>query len=283
MTQQFFSILLALTTILMWGSLATLGNLLIHLPPFYILGICFILGSLPSWFRPKKMFPNLRIFAFGVAGMFGYHFFLFSSFRYAPAIEANLINYLWPVIMVILTPAFFREEKLKFYHLLGGILAILGSVVLVLGEGGTLKSEFIPGYLLALGAAILWPIYSIGKKKLPPTSVWSVGGFCLGTGILCFMAHFWLEPRVVLQGHDVWKLIVIGIGPCGLAFYTWDRALLIGDSRIIGALSYLTPVISTLGLIFFGGQSLEDHILIAMLLIISGASSGILDIVFTKR
>lgn len=283
MTQQFLSILLALTTILLWGSLATLGNLLIHLPPFYILGVCFIMGSIPSWFRPKQMFPSFKMTTLGISGMFGYHFLLFTSFRYAPAIEANLLNYLWPVFMVILTPLFFREEKLKFYHLAGVVLAVSGSVILVLGSGGSLKSEFIPGYLMALGAAILWPVYSIGKKKFMPTSIWSIGGFCLGTGILCLLAHIFLGPRVVLQGHDIWKLLLLGLGPCGLAFYTWDRALRFGDPRTIGALSYLTPVISTLGLIFFGGQILEKHTLMAMLLIISGASSGILDIVFTNR
>src|SRR5690606_1851754 len=110
-------LILALITIVLWGSLATLGSLLIHLPPFYILGVSFILGAIPSWFHPKQMFTSLKIFAFGILGMFGYHFLLFTSFRYAPAIEANLLNYLWPVIMVILTPVFYREEKLKFYHL----------------------------------------------------------------------------------------------------------------------------------------------------------------------
>lgn len=283
MNQKTQSLVLGLITILCWGSLATLGNLLIHLPPFYVLGVVFLIGSLPAWFRPKEMFPSLKVTAWGVAGYFGYHFFLFYAFRFAPAIEANLINYLWPVIMVILSPVFFPDLKLKTYHIVGAILAVVGSVFLVFGKGGELKSEYLLGYLLALGAAFTWPVYSIGKKKMRQTSVMAVGGFCFLAGFLCFITHALLEPHVVLQGHDVWKLVLMGLGPFGLAFYSWDYALRIGDSRVMGALAYLTPVISTLGLILFAGKPLIFTTGIAMVLIIGGASVGLLDFLPPKR
>lgn len=283
MNQKKLSLILGIITICCWGSLATFGNLLIHLPPFYVLGVTFLIGSIPAFFKWKEMFPHWKILLLGVFGYFGYHFFLFYAFRFAPAIEANLINYLWPVIMVILTPVVFPEQKLKFYHFGGAILAVVGSVFLVAGKGGELKAENVIGYLLALGAAITWPVYSIGKKKLPPTSVWAIGSFCLFSGILCFMTHFLIEPRVVLQTNDAWKLIVMGIGPFGVAFYCWDVALRMGDARVMGALAYLTPVLSTLGLVFFAGQEMVTTTFIAMLLIIGGASAGLLDFFPLKR
>lgn len=113
------SLILGLTAILCWASLATLGNLLIHLPPFYILAVAFTIGALPALRKPTLMFTNWRVSCFGILGYFAYHFFLFYSFRFAPAIEANLINYLWPMILVLLTPVFFRDTKLKFYHFIG--------------------------------------------------------------------------------------------------------------------------------------------------------------------
>lgn len=283
MNQKTQSLILGVITILCWGSLATFGNLLIHLPPFYVLGASFLIGSLPAFKNPKQMFPNGKVLAWGVMGYFGYHFFLFYAFRFAPAIEANLINYLWPVIMVIITPVFFPEQKLKMYHIAGAALAVVGSVFLVFGKGGELKSENLIGYLLALSAAFTWPIYSIGKKKMAPTSVWAIGGFCFVTGILCFLTHIWLEPRVVLQGHDAWKLVVMGLGPFGLAFYCWDSALKLGDSQVMGALAYLTPVLSTLGLVIFTDQEMVPTTMVAMLLIIGGASAGLLDFLPPKR
>jgi len=279
-SRHFF--LLGLLAIVCWASLATLGNLVIHLPPFYVLGVAFILGSIPAWFRPKELFPDLKTSALGILGYFGYHFFLFYSFRYAPAIEANLINYLWPMILVLLTPAFFKGQNLKWHHFFGAGLAAVGCAVLVWGKGADPKFENVVGYLLAFGAAVTWPVYSLLKKKMRDTSVWSVGGACLGAGVLCLITHAMIEPRVVLQWHDAWIIFLMGVGPFGIAFYSWDRALKGGDTRVIGALSYLTPVLSTLSLVFFAGQTLSFETGIAMLLIIGGASSGLLDFLTTK-
>lgn len=277
------SIWFGLLTILCWGSLATFGKLLVHLPPFYVLGVSFLIGSIPAWFHPREMFPRPKILVWGVAGYFGYHFCLFYSFRYAPAIEANLINYLWPVILVILSPVFFTQMVLKWHHIAGAVLAVLGSFILVMGETGEPKMEYLPGYLLALGAALSWPLYSIGKKKMPATPIWAVGGFCFISSLLCFLTHSFIEPRVVLQTHDLYKLIYLGLGPFGLAFYAWDYALRVGDSRVMGALSYLTPVLSTLGLVLFTEEKLLSHTMLAMVLIIGGASLGLLDFLRLRR
>lgn len=274
---------LGIITIVCWGSLATFGNLLLHLPPFYVLGVTFLIGSIPGFFRFKEMFPPFKILLLGVAGYFGYHFFLFYAFRFAPAIEANLINYLWPVIMVLLTPLFFREAKLKSYHYVGAILSVIGCIVLVSGQLEVIRAENIKGYLLAFGAAVTWPLYSIGKKKLPATKVWVIASFCLISGILSFITHLLIEPRVVLQLNDALLLLIMGLGPFGIAFYCWDIALREGDSRVMGALAYLTPVLSTLGLILFAGQTMSSSTFIAMILIISGASAGLLDFLPSKR
>jgi drug/metabolite transporter (DMT)-like permease len=276
------SVYLALLAILCWASLATLGSFLIHLPPFYLLGATFFIGSLPAWLRPRKMFPSWRVSLWGILGYFAYHFFLFYSFRYAPAVEANLINYLWPMILVLITPVFFPGTRLKFYHFFGAALAAVGCAVLVMDKGADLKLENVKGYLLAFGAALSWPLYSLVKKRLGEVSVWSVGGFCLGASILCFITHVLIEPRVVLQWHDAQWLIILGLGPFGVAFYAWDLAMAKGDSRIIGALSYLTPVLSTLGLVIFAGQGLAFSTSVAMILIIGGASSGLLDFLPSK-
>lgn len=283
MNEKKQSLFLGLITILCWGSLATFGNLLIHLPPFYVLGVTFLIGSLPAFYKIREIFPSFKILVWGVAGYFGYHFFLFYAFRFAPAVEANLINYLWPIILVLITPLFFPSEKLKYYHFIGALLAIFGSILLVTGKGLEISSDNLKGYLLAFGAAITWPVYSIGKKKLGKISVWAVGGFCLVTGLLCLVTHALTEPRVVLQTKDAWNLFFMGIGPFGLAFYSWDLAMSKGDPRVIGALAYLTPVLSTLGLILFTSQTLIPTTMIAMLLIISGASAGLLDFFPSKR
>jgi drug/metabolite transporter (DMT)-like permease len=166
---------------------------------------------------------------------------------------------------------------------MGALLSILGSIFIVMGKDVSFQSENLFGYLLAFGAALIWPIYSIGKKKMPETSTWAVGSFCFFSGLLSFLTHFLLEPRVHLEWYDAWKILVMGLGPFGIAFYTWDLALKWGDPKVVGALAYLTPVISTLGLVLFTGQELTSTTLTAMILIIVGASTGLLDFFPLKR
>lgn len=276
------SVLLGLVAILCWASIATLGNLLIHLPPFYVLGVTFLMGSVLSWGKPRELFPSWKVSSLGIAGYFGYHFFLFYSFRFAPAIEANLINYLWPMFMVLLTPVFFRGKELRYYNYVGAVLAAVGCALLVTSKGVDLKIENLRGYLLAFAAALSWPIYSLSKKKMGDVSLAAIGGFCLGAGVLCLLTHVLVEPRVVLQAKDAWLLAVMGIGPFGVAFYAWDLAMAKGDGRVIGALSYLTPVLSTLGLVIFTDQFLTPEATLAMVLIIVGASSGLMDFLPSK-
>ncbi len=277
-------LILGFITILLWGSLATFSNLLIHLPPFYTLGVSFIIGALLSLRNAREMFPSMKLLLFGPAGYFGYHFFLFYAFRFAPAVEANLINYLWPVLMVMCTPLFQKNTRLSWYHYMGAALSIVGSVFLVSGAPvESTSGEEWKGYLLAFLAAVTWPVYSLGRKKLPETSVWSIGGFCLASGVLCLFTHALIEPRVSLTTPDLIKLLFLGLGPFGLAFYLWDSATRSGDSRVLGALAYLTPVISTLGLVFFAGKNFTWSSLVAMFLITGGASLGLLDFRNQKR
>lgn len=275
-------LVLGLVTIFLWGSLATFSNLLLHLPPFFTLGVSFLLGSFLSLRNPREMFPSLKLLAFGTAGYFGYHFFLFYAFRFAPAVEANLINYMWPVLMVMLSPVFEKNSTLRWYHYLGAGLSVVGCMFLVSGAPvESASGEEWKGYVLAACAAVTWPVYSLGRKKLPETTVWSIGGFCLSSGILCLLTHACIEPKVSLTTADLLKLLFMGLGPFGIAFYFWDSATRRGDPRVLGALAYLTPVISTLGLVIFAGKEFTLTSFIAMVLITGGASFGLLD--FRKK
>ena len=102
--------LFALGAIALWVSVASLGVLLKHLPPFLLTGLSLLIGgllALPQVLRdPRQWRVPLSTLALGIYGLFGYHFMLFMALRLAPAVEANLINYLWPLLMVVLAPAF---------------------------------------------------------------------------------------------------------------------------------------------------------------------------------
>jgi hypothetical protein len=65
----------------------------------------------------------VRHFLLGVAGLFGFHFLLFLALRLAPPVEANLVNYLWPLLIVVLTPLILPGWRLTPRHVTAALLA----------------------------------------------------------------------------------------------------------------------------------------------------------------
>ena len=279
------AILLSLFTILLWSSLALLSAGLRHLPVFLTTGIALCLGGLVGLVKLKDWRVPPLTFAVGLAGIFGYHALFFSALRHAPAVEVNLLQYLWPLLIVLLSPLYLPGQRLTRHHLLGASLGLLGAV-LVISEGRLgLDPRHLTGYLLALGAAFAWSSYSLLTKRVRPFRTGAVGGFCLASGLLSLLVYALQAPAAqppVISPRDWLFLLSLGLGPMGLAFYTWDAAMKRGDPRMIGALAYLTPLLSTLLLVLAGGRRLTPLSACAMGLIVAGAVVGSLDLLRRK-
>ena len=276
------AVLLALFTILLWSFLALLGSQVNHLPSILVTGIALMVSGMAGAFRLRAWRIPLKTLAVGVYGLFGYHFLYFTALSNAPVVEANLLNYLWPLLIVLLTPLFLPGHKLHLHHSLGAGLGLLGAALIVTGGQFNLDLANIRGYLCAAGAAFVWASYSLMTKRLPPFPTAAVGSFCFVSGLLSLLIYyltpFFSEAVVFPAGRDWIFLVLLGIGPLGAAFFTWDAALKRGDSRIIGSLAYLTPLSSTLLLVFLGGRSFNWISAVAMILIIAGAITGSLDL-----
>ncbi len=271
--------LLALVTLTLWSFLAFLVAELQAVPPFLLVGLALTLSGLLGLPRWRAWRVPRRTFAVGVYGLFGYHLLFFLAFRYAPAVEANLLNYLWPLLIVLLTPLFLPGYRLHARSLLGAALGLAGVALIV--SGGCVQPDlrYLPGYLLAGSAALVWATYSLLTKRLPAFPTAAVGGFCLASGLLALgtaalLGEWQTMPWGSLTLRQWGYLFLLGAGPMGAAFYTWDAALKRGDPRLIGALAYLTPLASTLILRLLGRRPLTGLSLAAMALIVRGAALG---------
>ncbi|RZI92653.1 MAG: DMT family transporter [Variovorax sp.] len=272
--------LFALGAIALWALLASLGTALAHLPPFLLTGLALTIGSvlgLPSVLRDRAAWkvPPLTL-ALGVYGLFGFHFLLFIALRHAPPVEANLVNYLWPLLMVVLAPVLLRGVGLRALHVVAALLGFAGAAIAILGArgGDGNASGETWGFALTAGSAFIWASYSLWTQRVPPFSTAAIGLFGLVSGLLSLVCHALLEPSVALSTRD-WLLVALcGLGPLGAAFYLWDMALKRGDARQIGILSYLTPLASTALLLVVTGRPLSWTIALAAALIISAAVMG---------
>jgi len=272
--------LLALGAIALWSSLATLGVALGHVPPFLLTGLSLLVGSLIalplSGFQLARWRVPLPTLALGIYGLFCYHFLLFLALRHAPPVQANLVNYLWPLLMVVLAPLLLPGMTLRFRHVFAALLGFAGAALVILGGAAStgIRTAWFWGYLPALAAALIWASYSLLTRRVAAFPTSAIGGFALCSGLLSLLCHVLLEPGVDLSTRD-WGLIgLIGLGPMGAAFFLWDKALKTGDARHIGILSYLTPLLSTSLLVLVNGHAVTWPVMAAAAMIVAAAWLG---------
>ncbi len=287
MTPQAQSVVFALITIALWSSLAVLSSGLVHIPAFLQLGVALTSCGIISLVKWRHWRVPARTLAVGIAGIFGYHYLLFMSYRNAPVIEANLINYLWPLMIVVFTPLYFRDKPLKTYHIIGAVLGTCGAALIVTGGRLSLDSQYLTGYFLAFAAALFWSNYSLASARLPRFNSAAVGGFCFWSGLLAlllFATEQQISPSTFTLNNKDWIfMIALGVGPLGIAFFTWDIALKRGDTRIVGALAYTAPMGSTALLILFTDSPVHSTTMIAMLMIIASAIIGSWELLFRRQ
>ncbi len=274
---------MALGAIAMWGSLAPLGVSLAQVPPFLLTGLGLLAGSVLGlgfalWGRVSLVLP-WRTLALGVYGLFGFHFLLFIALRHAPPVQANLVNYLWPLGIVLLAPVLLPGARLRPLHVVAAAIGFGGAALAILGGAADTGSPagtggFQWGYVAAAASACVWATYSLLTQRVAAFPTAAVGVFGLASGLLSLACHALLEPAVDLDTHALLLIAALGLGPLGGAFYLWDAALKHGDARQIGLLSFLTPLLSTLGLLVQRGQWPGMSILLAALMIVGAAVLG---------
>lgn len=275
--------LIGASAVLMWSTLALFTTLTGKVPPFQLVAMAFSVAfilSLIKWqFSQDGIVRHLRlplpVWALGVGGLFGYHFFYFMALRNAPPVEAGLIAYMWPLLIVIFS-ALLPGENLRWWHVMGGLFGLAGSAVLVSGNGGDgslggFKSEYWLGYLMAVVCALTWSIYSILSRRFSHVSSDAIGGFCGVTAVLAVIAHVIFETTVWPQGGQWLAVLGLGIGPVGAAFFTWDLGVKHGNIQALGAMAYAAPLLSTLLLIAFGQGEASASVAVACVLIVGGA------------
>jgi drug/metabolite transporter (DMT)-like permease len=265
--------LYALGAIALWAMLAALGVSLSHVPPFLLTGLALVIGSMPAWPHVRQWRVPASTLALGIYGLFAYHFLLFMALRHAPAVEANLVNYLWPLLIVVLAPVILRGITLHVRHVLAAVVGFAGASIAIL-SAGTSGAGWSWGYVAALAAAFIWSTYSLLTRRVKPFPTAAIGLFGLLSGLLSLACHALFEPSVQLSGADWARIVIAGLGPLGAAFFLWDKALKLGDPRQIGILSYITPFASTLLLMLVTGRTPTVGIAVSAALIIGAAFLG---------
>ncbi|MDP4002145.1 DMT family transporter [Methylobacterium sp. NEAU K] len=270
--------------ILLWSLLALFTAASGAVPPFQLAAMTFLLGGLcgcATWIarpaRARALLQPWPVWLLGVGGLFGYHALYFSALRLAPPAEAGLINYLWPLLIVLFSARLPGSGGLRAGHIAGAALGLAGVAALFVGRGELdFAAGALPGYAASFAAAFVWAGYSVLSARVGQVPTDTVAGFCLFTAALSLACHLAFESTVWPTDSVQWgAVLLLGLGPVGAAFYLWDIGCKRGDVRLLGVTAYAAPVLSTLILVVTGYASPGPALALACLLIVAGALTAV--------
>ena len=271
--------LIGIVAILLWAALALLTATAGALPPFELMTltftVAFVSGLALLALRGRAALAEMRqppapwLTAF--IGIFGYHALYFYALQNAPVAEASLVAYLWPLFIVLFS-ALLPGEKLRARHLVGAALGFAGTVVIITARNGTGSGAgAITGYLAAFACALTWSGYSVLNRRFEGTPSGMIVGICGAVALAGALCHLLFETTVTPDASQWVAIAGLGLGPVGLAFLAWDHATKHGNLALLGALSYLAPLISTALLVITGATPATLTLALAALLILGGS------------
>ena len=279
MASQRTATLAGLAAILLWASLAVLTTATGNLPPFQVLAVSFgiaaLLGLARAALRGAAGWRELRqpgaALALSTLALFGYHALYFIALKRAPAVEANLLNYLWPLLIVVFA-GLVGGVTVRAGQWAGTLLGLVAAALLVTrGHGLQVDRAHVPGYLAALGAAVIWAAYSVLNRRFADVPTAAITVACAGVSVLGAAVHLLFERTVAPDATQWLVLAVMGAGPVGAAFWLWDHGTKRGDIALLGSLSYLAPLLSTLLLVISGRAEPQGIQAVAIAMLLAGA------------
>ncbi|MBI3992019.1 MAG: EamA family transporter [Candidatus Lambdaproteobacteria bacterium] len=275
--------------ILCWASLAAvIGQGLHSLPPEQLLCYGLTIAALGlcawhwwHWGRPLPPWPGWRVALLGVYGIWGFHTLLVLALSLAPQVPANILNYTWP-LWIVLLGALLPGQRLRQPMLLAALLGFAGVMAVIGGgwPGAPAADDTLPvgspsalvGLLLALCAGFCWGSFSVLLRGRVPPRRQYMGLFCaLSAGVAALVLALRGGPWTVTPAQ-MGLLAYLGLVPLGASFLLWEYALKGGNVQVLGVLSFFTPLLSTLLLALVGGEPPGLSALAGLALILAGSA-----------
>lgn len=221
----------------------------------------------------------LAISLLGLLGVVGYHYFFFTSLRYTVVTNSAIINAANPVITSLFA-ALLIGERLKWRNYLGGGLAFVGVVYLLLK--GQFQAVFAlqinVGDGLMLCAVLCWVGYSLILKQLSTRySGLALTFYSALSGVLFLLILAIPEqPLMQLQGistASVWSILYMGIGASSLGYLQYNRTVAtLGAKRASCYIYSFVPLFVALFSWLFFRQPLTVVMGISIVLIVAGVN-----------
>lgn len=207
----------------------------------------------------------------GFLNPFLYYVVLFIAYSMLPAQVAQPLNFVWPLMLVLLSVPILKQ-KLRIRSFIALIISFLG-VFFISSEGNVLNLRFSSplGVSLALSSSIVWALYWLFNMKDQREEVSKLFLNFLFALVLISIATIIFSDVKTINIRGLLAGIYIGLFEMGITFVIWLKALkLSGRTDKIGNLIYLTPFFSLVFISLILGEKIYITTFIGLILIVTG-------------
>lgn len=257
--------------LLLWAAEPLLVSEMTGMPIFEALSIVFLSCFIPNAIRltVTKKWSNVRrqspfVWLMGVACICGSDLSYILGASCAPIAHVDMIDYMWPC-MVVLFIGMLPREQLKWQHVLGVGLGMFGILILItdFGDISSIKASYLHGYMLALYGAMLWGIYSALSRLRKDIPSDMVGMYCGVGALLCIIGHLTFETTVVPSSTQITVAVLTGLTGPGLAYQLWDYGIKHGNFKLLSSMTYFVRVLAMVLLVSFDKEPVTKALITA--------------------
>lgn len=263
-----------LIAILLWSSAASLITALNDIPPIELLALSHLFGffyvGFYRFYKNKSLKPffsaSIKNYLIGLLGVSFAILLYYIGMRNAPPLEANLLNYLWPILIVLIS-ALVNKKRLSKKITLSVSMGFIGAFLLISKDSG-LSFDIQSGHIMAFTGAVLWAYFCVISKKINLNQDHMVLIFALSSIILLIASA--LFEDMAMPSTLVDYILLILLGTLATAYIFWNYAMKHGDADVIAVYAYIIPFFSNILLIAFGLAETSPRIYLAMTFIFGG-------------
>lgn len=285
-TPLWLAYVLLVLTALFWAGTTIVGRAATgEIPPFSLTFwrwlVAFVV-FIPFGFRPfwaqRAIYRRYwrRMVGFSFFGVVGFTIPFFLGLQHTTAINGSLLQAAGPVI-IVLTSMIVLRIGLGGSEIIGTILAIIGSILIVLhGDIAELSNlEFGLGDLLIVLSMLSWAIYTVFLRWKP--ALLDPVGFIFvlsGLSVPMFLPFYFWElaqgQTFALSLNNIGLILYASVFASVIAYLAWNKSVEAVGPNVAGFSHYLIPVFGTIMSVIILGEVIETYHVIAIVMIFTG-------------
>lgn len=212
----------------------------------------------------------LKMSGLGFLGLFMYSALYYYGIAVLSSQEACILNYLWPMMIVIFACLLLRET-LTVKKAIAMVMSFAGIVVLTLGSGGGSSGNRLFGIIACVAAAVCYGLFSVLNKKHSLNQSVTMMWIWLTVAVCSTVSGLIIEAWQPITGWQWAGVAWLGIVVNAVAYLLWALALKgARDSAKIANLAYLVPFLSIVLSALILKEQIACTAAIALVLIIGG-------------